>query len=74
MKGHRPGAGEAGLHRHHRRARFRLMTDLPVTCYGPEARNIHGIDESVSIASMKRVATAMAQFIVDWCGVAPAPR
>lgn len=53
---------------------FRLMTDLPVTCYGPEARNIHGIDESVSIASMKRVATAMAQFIVDWCGVAPAPR
>ena len=50
------------------------MTDLPVTCYGPEARNIHGIDESVSIASMKRVATAMAQFIVDWCGVAPAPR
>jgi len=52
---------------------FRMMTDVPVTCYGPEAENIHGIDESVSIASMKRVATTMAQFMVDWCGVAPVP-
>jgi len=50
---------------------FRLMTDVPVTCYGPQAQNIHGIDESVSIASMKRVATTMAQFMVDWCGVEP---
>lgn len=51
---------------------FRLMTDMPVTCYGPEARNIHGIDESVSLASMQRVAATMMQFMVDWCGVAPA--
>jgi acetylornithine deacetylase len=50
---------------------FRLMTDMPVTCYGPLARDIHGIDEAVSIESMKRVAAAMAQFIVDWCGVQP---
>ena len=48
---------------------FRLMTEIPVTCYGPLARDIHGIDESVSLDSMKRVAAAMAQFIVDWCGV-----
>lgn len=53
---------------------FRLMTDIPVTCFGPEARNIHGIDESVSIASMKRVAAAMAQFMVDWCGIEPVRR
>ncbi len=53
---------------------FRLMTDIPVTCFGPEARNIHGIDESVSIASMKRVAATMAQFMVDWCGVEPVRR
>lgn len=45
---------------------------VPVTCYGPEARNIHGIDEAVSIPSMKRVAAAMAQLMVDWCGVEPA--
>lgn len=50
------------------------QADIPVTCYGPEARNIHGIDEAVSIASMKRVAASMAQFMVDWCGVEPATR
>lgn len=51
---------------------FRLTLDTPVTCYGPEARNIHGIDESVSIESMVRVATTFAQFLHDWCGVEPA--
>lgn len=51
---------------------FHFMTDMPVTCYGPVARNIHGIDESVSLTSMKRVAATMTQFIVDWCGVEPA--
>jgi acetylornithine deacetylase len=48
---------------------FALMTDIPVTIYGPIARNIHGIDEAVSLASMRRAAATMAQFIVDWCGV-----
>lgn len=51
---------------------FHLTLDTPVTCYGPEARNIHGIDESVSIESMVRVATTFAQFLHDWCGVEPA--
>jgi acetylornithine deacetylase len=50
---------------------FALMTDIPVTVYGPLARNIHGIDEAVSLDSMKRVAATMAQFMVDWCGVEP---
>lgn len=50
---------------------FRLDANMPVTCYGPKADNIHGVDESVSIASMTRVASVMAQFIVDWCGVEP---
>ncbi|MBY4947302.1 ArgE/DapE family deacylase [Cupriavidus respiraculi] len=50
---------------------FRLMLDTPVTCYGPVARNIHGIDESVSLDSMVRVATTLAQFMHDWCGVEP---
>lgn len=50
---------------------FHLMLDSPVTCYGPEARNIHGIDEAVSIASMRRVATVFALFIADWCGLEP---
>lgn len=53
---------------------FHHLADLPVTCYGPQARNIHGIDEAVSIASMKRVATTLARYIVDWCGVRPMRR
>jgi acetylornithine deacetylase len=51
---------------------FLMGLDTPVTCYGPTARNIHGIDESVSLDSMVRVATTFAQFMVDWCGVEPA--
>lgn len=50
---------------------FALMTDIPVTVYGPTARHFHGIDEAVSLDSMLRVAATMAQFIVDWCGVEP---
>ena len=48
---------------------FSLLTDIPVTNYGPVARHIHGIDESVSLSSMRRVTQTFAQFIVDWCGV-----
>ncbi|WP_197408078.1 ArgE/DapE family deacylase [Lampropedia cohaerens] len=50
---------------------FRLMTDMPVTCYGPVARDIHGIDESVSIASLLTVTATMVQYMVQWCGVEP---
>lgn len=50
---------------------FRLMLDKPVTCFGPLARDIHGIDEAVSISSMVRVATTFAIFLRDWCGVEP---
>jgi acetylornithine deacetylase len=50
---------------------FALTTDLPTMVYGPVARNIHGVDEAVSLDSMARVATAMALFLVDWCGVEP---
>lgn len=48
---------------------FKLLAKLPVTCYGPQADNIHGIDESVSIDSMQRVATVMASYMQDWCGL-----
>jgi acetylornithine deacetylase len=50
---------------------FRLLTDWPVTNYGPLARDIHGIDEAVELASMRRVATVMARYIADWCGLLP---
>lgn len=50
---------------------FRLMMDVPVTCYGPQAKNVHGFNECVSVDSMVRVATSLALFINDWCGVEP---
>ena len=48
---------------------FALMLGTPVTCYGPDNDSIHGIDESVSIASMMRVASVFALFMRDWCGL-----
>lgn len=48
---------------------FELISKLPVTCYGPQADSIHGVDEWVSIASMHRVSSVMAQFMQDWCGL-----
>ena len=48
---------------------FNLYGRIPATCYGPEAQNIHGIDESVSIESTVRVAQVLALFMARWCGV-----
>ncbi len=48
---------------------FDLYYDTPVTCYGPVAKNIHGIDEKVSIDSMQRVAEVLADFTGRWCGL-----
>jgi acetylornithine deacetylase len=48
---------------------FNLYGSIPATCYGPEAQNIHGIDESVSIESTLRVAQVLALFMARWCGM-----
>ncbi|HVY06833.1 MAG TPA: ArgE/DapE family deacylase [Burkholderiales bacterium] len=48
---------------------FNLYGSIPATCYGPEAQNIHGIDESVSIESAVRTAQVLAIFMARWCGV-----
>ena len=37
--------------------------------FGPEATNIHGVEESVSLDSMKEVMDTIAMFIRDWCGL-----
>jgi acetylornithine deacetylase len=49
-----------------------LYDRIPALCYGPLNQNIHGFDERVSLASLKRVTTTMALFIAEWCGVEPA--
>ena len=48
---------------------YALYTKIPALSYGPLAKNIHGFDEYVSIESLKRVTTAVALFIAEWCGV-----
>lgn len=48
---------------------FHLYGRIPSTCYGPEASDIHGIDEWVSLASLERVTAVLALYLVRWCGV-----
>lgn len=45
-----------------------LYEGVPALCYGPISRDIHGIDERVSLASVQRITTAIALFIAEWCG------
>jgi acetylornithine deacetylase len=40
--------------------------DAPAICYGPAARDIHGIDESVELQSIVDGARTLARFIADW--------
>lgn len=46
-----------------------LYQGTHATCYGPEAERIHGIDESVSLASMHDVTRVLALTIAGWCGL-----
>jgi acetylornithine deacetylase len=51
---------------------FNLYGSTPATCYGPESNDIHGIDESVSLASTLQVTKVLALFMARWCGLEPA--
>ena len=46
-----------------------LYDKVPALCYGPVSKNIHGLDEAVSLSSLKRITGAMALFVAEWCGV-----
>jgi acetylornithine deacetylase len=48
---------------------FHLYYGMPVTCMGPQAQRIHGIDECVSLQSVTDVAITYALFIQRWCGL-----
>ena len=48
---------------------FNLYGSTPATCYGPESSDIHGIDESVSLASTLQVTKVLALFMARWCGL-----
>lgn len=51
---------------------LQLYGDTPAVCFGPLAENEHGVDERVHLPSVTATAQAVALFIADWCGVAPA--
>ncbi|MGN6303065.1 MAG: M20/M25/M40 family metallo-hydrolase [Angustibacter sp.] len=40
--------------------------DTPAICFGPTASNIHGIDESVEIASIAAGARTLGRFLAGW--------
>jgi len=46
---------------------LQIYGGIPTTCYGPKARDIHGIDEWVSMDSTRDVAAVLALLIADWC-------
>ena len=48
--------------------------NIPALVYGPISENIHGIDERVSLSSLKRVTKTLALFAADWCGVQESDR
>ncbi len=50
---------------------YALYDKIPALCYGPFSKNIHAFDEAVSVASLKRITTAMALFVAEWCGTEP---
>lgn len=49
-------------------ARHFVARGIPAICFGPEAEDIHGIDERVSVPSVVEVARVLARFLVSWCG------
>lgn len=48
---------------------YAVHAQITALVYGPIARNIHGIDERVSLSSLRRVTKAIALFAAGWCGV-----
>jgi acetylornithine deacetylase len=54
-------------------ARVTMLYDkIPTLVYGPLSRNIHGFDEAVDLASVKRITKTIALFTARWCGVGEA--
>ena len=48
---------------------YALHQGTPVACFGPDAIDIHGIDENVGLASMHGITRTIALTMAQWCGV-----
>ncbi len=53
---------------------YTLGGQTQATCYGPDAQNIHGIDESVGLACVLQTTKVLALTIAEWCGLERRPR
>ncbi|MGM0783204.1 MAG: ArgE/DapE family deacylase [Pseudomonadota bacterium] len=49
---------------------FHVSGEIAGTCYGPVAERIHGVDECVSIDSIRHVLTTYALFLHRWARLA----
>ena len=50
-----------------------LAGGAQATCYGPDAQNIHGIDESVGLDCITQTTKVLALTIAGWCGLERLP-
>jgi acetylornithine deacetylase len=48
---------------------YGLNADMPSLCFGASADSIHGFNESVDLASLRKATATMALFVADWCGI-----
>jgi len=48
---------------------FVLYQDTPCAVFGPDAQDIHGIDESVGVESIHGITRSIALTMAEWCGV-----
>jgi acetylornithine deacetylase len=48
---------------------FALYQGTPVACFGPDAQEIHGIDESVGLDSVHDITRSIALTMAEWCGL-----
>ena len=53
---------------------YTLYGQTQATCYGPDAQNIHAIDESVGLDCMTQTTKVLALVIAEWCGLERRPR
>lgn len=48
---------------------FVLYQGTPCAVFGPDAQDIHGIDESVGVESIHGITRSIALTMAEWCGV-----
>ena len=48
---------------------YTLYQGTQATCYGPDATNIHAIDESVGLDCVRETTEVLALTIAAWCGL-----